>query len=255
VSTITQAEPTSYSAEYLEARETLDLSARTASQFVAQLGALAPVLVPPLPGAHIGRRPGFQATVLDHKYWFAKLYQLVTIQELSYSIHTKYPGFSFHFVKVFYGMYFDALQTFLRGGKAGALWQTHFEGPHVPAGERIDPTAVETVQFSVKTGAIAHIQGDMPVALATAYKTWSANPKPAFDLLREDFIDGSQKAFVAAQAAFYLDVNDKTFSPLSPEVGQFAAAVYQQTFDIQPSLPVMFQWRRDAWQKAANSLH
>ncbi len=57
-----------------------------------------------------------------------------------------------------------------------------------------------------------------------------------------------------AQAAFYLDVNDKTFSPVRPEVGQLGAAYYQAIMNIQPSMPVMFQWRRDAWQKAADQL-
>ena len=90
-----------YHAELLEARQTLDLSARTASQFVAQLGAVAPVLLPPFPTATLGRRPGLQATVLDQKYWFAKLYELVSYEELSYSTLTKHPGFSLHFMKVF----------------------------------------------------------------------------------------------------------------------------------------------------------
>ena len=62
-----------YHVELLEARQTLELSRRTASQFVAQLGAVAPILLPPFPSATLGRRPGFQATVLDQKYWFAKL--------------------------------------------------------------------------------------------------------------------------------------------------------------------------------------
>lgn len=107
----------------------------------------------------------------------------------------------------------------------------------------------------MRTGAIARIQGDMSVALATAYKTWAANPKPAFQDLREDFITRSEVAFRVAQGRFYLEVNDKIFSPLRPEVGQFAAATYQGSLDIQPSLPVMFQWRRNAWQAAADSLN
>jgi len=40
-----------YQNELLEARQTLELSGRTASQFVRQLGALAPVLVFPFPAA------------------------------------------------------------------------------------------------------------------------------------------------------------------------------------------------------------
>ena len=238
---------------YLAARETLTLSGRTAARFVAQLGALAPVLVFPLPAAHLGRRPGLQATVLDHKYWFAKLYECVTYEEIAYAQHVAYATFWYQFIKVFYGLYYDALQKFLNGSPAPPLWQTHFEGPPATRGGRVPPDSMDAVEFSVRTGAIAHIQGDLPVALVKTYRIWTANPKPPFQRLQDAFVNG-EAPFRRAQARFYLDVNDKTFSPLRPEVGQFAAAVYQSTCDIQPSLEKMFQWRRDAWQKAMQSL-
>jgi hypothetical protein len=246
----------SYQSELLEARETLELSRRTADQFVAQLGALQPILIPPFPGATLGKRPGFQATVLDQKYWFAKLYEIVTYNELAYSTHTQYPGFSLHFMKVFYGMYYSALRNFLNQKLASVppLWLIHFNGPETGKSPAVRPDSVEAVQHSVKTGAIAHIQGDMPGALATGYRTWAADPKPGFQDLRDEFLTKSKSAFIAAQARFYVDVNDKTFSPFSPEVGQLGAAMYQKALSIQPSLPVMFQWREEAWQKAAQSL-
>lgn len=245
-----------YENELLEARQTLELSGRVPSRFVAQLGALAPILIPPFPAATLGRRPGFQATVLDQRYWFAKLYEIVTYQELGYSTHTNYPGFSLHFMKVFYGMYYDAMQNFdnQRLASVPPLWKTHFSGPETNGSSRVSPDSTEAVQFSVRTGATAHIQGDMPIALATAYRTWKIDPKPSFQELRDDFITNSEGAFTAAQARFYIEVNDKIASPMSPEVGQLGAAYYQAIFNVQPSLPVMFQWRKDAWQKAAASL-
>jgi hypothetical protein len=245
-----------YENELLEARQTLELSARTASRYVAQLGALAPILIPPFPGAAMGRRPGFQATVLDQKYWFAKLYEIVTYQELGYSTHTQYPGFSLHFMKIFYGMYYGALQNFenQRFASVSPLWLTHFQGTTSDDGSPLRPDSTDAVQFSVRTGAIAHIQGDMPIALATGYRTWNYNPKPSFQDLRDDFISKSEGAFTMAQARFYIEVNDKIASPMSPEWGQFGAALYQAAFNIQPAMPVMFQWRKDAWQKAAASL-
>jgi hypothetical protein len=245
-----------YQNELLEGRQTLELSARTASQFVRQLGAIAPVLLPPLPGATLGRRPGFQATVLDQKYWFAKLYEIVSYQELAYSMHTDHPGFSLHFMKIFYGMYYDALQNFLnqRYASVSPLWMTHFSGPQSDDNSEVSPVSMEAVQFSVRTGAISHIQGDMPIALVTGYRTWNADPKPSFHELHERFISTSHSAFGAAQARFYIEVNDKIASPMSPAVGQFGAAAYQALFNIQPSLPVMFQWREDSWKKAAASL-
>jgi len=242
----------SYHDDYLKARKTLTLSSQTAAGFVAQLGALAPILI--FPAATLGRRPGFQATVLDHKYWFAKLYELVTYEEITYSLHTNHPGFSLHFLPIFYGLYYDALQNFQKKATVGTLWQIHFSGPAAVKGMTVAPDCKDAIEFSVRTGAIAHIQGDMPVALATSYRSWDEKPKPAFDELKKDFIDNSEGAFKKAQARFYLDVNDKTFSPFSPEVGQFGAANYQKVFNIQPSLDQMFQWRRDAWLQAARSL-
>src|ERR1700693_6159715 len=47
---------------------------------LASLPFMAPIAVPPF-GAHFGRRPGTVASVLDHKYWFAKLYELMTYYE------------------------------------------------------------------------------------------------------------------------------------------------------------------------------
>lgn len=238
---------------YHEARETLSLSSRTASRFLAHLGALAPMLVFPLPAAHLGRRPALQATVLDHKYWFAKLYECVTYEEIAYAGHEAHSTYWYHFIKVFYGLYYDALQKFLNGSSVGSLWQTHFAGPPATRDGAVPPDSMNAVEFSIRTGAIAHIQGDLPVALVKAYKTWSVSPKPPFQSLKHAFVSG-EAPFRRAQARFYLDVNDKTFSPLRPEIGQLAAAAYQSTCDIQPSLEKMFQWRKDAWQRAVQSL-
>jgi hypothetical protein len=154
-----------FQTELAEARQTLNLSSRTAAQFVAQLGALAPILIPPFPAATLGRRPGFQATVLDQKYWFAKLYEIVTYQELQYSSHTNFPGFSLHFMKTFYGMYLDALQNFTNKKFASVrpLWLTHFKGPETDSRSEVDVVSMDAVQFSVRTEAMAHIQGDCPM--------------------------------------------------------------------------------------------
>jgi len=243
------------SIEQLEAEKTRRLSAKVAGGFVAQLGALAPVLLPPFPTATFGRRPGFQATVLDHKYWFAKLYELVTMEELSYARQTAYPGFTLHFIPVFYGMYLDALNAFTRGQlSASTLWFTHFTGPGSTPGREVEPCSMDAVAFSVRTGAIAHIKGDMAPALVKAYTTWREPSKPSFDDLRPDFITKREGAFQRAQARFYLEVNDKIYSPLRPEVGQFAAANLQVLLHVQPSLTMMFEWRQDAWDAASRQL-
>jgi hypothetical protein len=157
-------------------------------------------------------------------------------------------------MKVFYGMYYDALQNFTnkKFASVSKLWLDHFSGPD--SDDKVRPDSTDAVQFSVRTGATAHIQGDMPIALVAAYKSWNCDPKPSFQELRDDFISKSEGAFTAAQARFYIEVNDKIASPFRPEVGQLGAAYYQALCNIQPSLSVMFQWRRDAWQRASSRL-
>ena len=152
-------------------------------------------------------------------------------------------------------MYYAALQGYLKEASnlVSPLWKIHFGGPPALT-QPVEAASVEAVEFSVRTGATAHIQGDIPQALVKAYNTWNIDPKPTFDALREDFIVKSESAFAKAQARFYVEVNDKTFSPFRPEVGQLGASYYQKVFDIQPSLPLMFQWRRAAWNRAAATL-
>jgi hypothetical protein len=245
-----------YQTELDEARAIQKLAIRTAAQSLANVGALQPILIFPFPGAHLGKRPGFQLTVLDRRYWFAKLYELVTNEEIPYSLKTTYPGFSLHFIKIFYGMYYQAMQDFDARNFANVsqLWTIHFRGPPNPQGHHLPTDSMAAIEFSIRTGATSHIVGDMPIALKVAYTTWNQDPKPPFDSLREDFIVKSESVFTNAQARFYLDVNDKTFSPMRPDIGQYGAAVIQKALNIQPSLESMFQWRRTAWKQAAEAL-
>jgi hypothetical protein len=46
----------------------------------------------------------------------------------------------------------------------------------------------------------------------------------------------------------------KSQKTVSPEVGRLGAAYYQKALKIQPSLTVMFQWRRAAWNEAVAAL-
>src|SRR5258708_7838685 len=119
-----------YAAELAGAKDTLDLSGRVASSMIRQLGALAPIMIIPLQ-AHFGRRPGLQATVLDDKYWFAKLYNLITYLEVRDHARFAHAAFVLHFIPVFYKSYYDALQSYQRRnrGRVSSLWLTHFDGP------------------------------------------------------------------------------------------------------------------------------
>jgi len=152
-------------------------------------------------------RPGFQATVLDQKDWFAKLYELVTYEELGYSPHTNYHGFRY-FMKVFYeGMYYSAVANSSKQifTQVSPLWMEHLRGLVGNDGRPADPCTMEAVQHSVRTGATAHIQGDLPIGLG-----WVTRPgtrtQNTFQDLKDDFIVKSDGAFTRAQARFYIEV-------------------------------------------------
>jgi hypothetical protein len=111
-----------------EAKATLRLSGKVAQSFLKQLGALAPILI--FPAATLGRRPGFQPSIMSDRYWFAKLYKLVTYYEILDQVNFTYAGFVMHFIPVFHGMYYDVLKNYQNNTrtKVSVLWLKHFDG-------------------------------------------------------------------------------------------------------------------------------
>lgn len=244
-----------YAIELAGAKSTLRLSVRVASSFVRQLGALAPILVPPLPSATIGRRPGFQLTVMDDKYWFAKLYELITYFEIRDNSHFAQPGFVMHFIPIFYKLYYDALQEYLSGNRKSIsqLWLVHFDG--LRDGTRpAEPGSMAGTKHSIRTGVTAHIQGDMATALEEAYRTWKVSPKPRFESLYADFFDWNRPTFNAAKASFFLDLNDKGPFPFRADVGQLVIASGEKAIGGGLAVEEVYKWRDVAWSKAAKRL-
>lgn len=243
-----------YGAELSKAKETLLLSRRVADDYVRSLGALAPknLILP----AHLGTRTGFQKTVLSDRYWFAKLYELITYFEIRDRGKFTHPGFVMHFIPVFYDMYYQALRSSEnRGGrsKVSALWKRHLEevregGRPVPAG------SMDGVMRSIVTGVTAHIQGDMAAALETAYTTWKAGPKPAFADLKADFFEKNRPTFDAAKAAFFLDLQDKGPFPFRPEVGQMLIGVGEKVINGGLDIDEVYKWRETAWNAVVTKL-
>ena len=240
-----------YSLDLAGAKTTLVLSSRVASSFVKQLGAIAPILLPPFPQAHIGRRPGFQMTVLDDKYWFAKLYELITYFEIRDCARFEQPGFVMHFVPIFYELYHDALQNYLRGNRTqfSQLWLTHFDGLRDGVSPA-QPGSMEGAKYSIRTGVTAHVQGDMASALETAYRTWKINPKPPFETLKRDFFERNRPTFEAAKASFFLDLNDKGPFPFRPDVGQLVIANGEKAVGGGLAVEEVYRWREAAWKEA-----
>jgi hypothetical protein len=73
------------------------LSAQVASDFLRTVGA-------------VGRTGRNIPTISDNAYWFAKLYEIVTIQEIAESRNYRQPAFVLHFIPVFFDLYYQALQ-------------------------------------------------------------------------------------------------------------------------------------------------
>jgi uncharacterized protein DUF5995 len=237
----------SYERELAAARQTLHRAVATSEMFCRNLGALAPIMVPPF-GAHFGRRPGTIASVLDHKYWFAKLYELMTLYEIQERARFACPGYVMHFIPVFHGLYNNALQAFLAGntGPVSTLWTRHFNGP----GPGEAAAGIEALQFSVVTGVTAHIQGDMATALEQSYRTYAADPKPPFDDLHADFFVTNRPIFDLAKAAFFLDVAQKAPFPFRPDLSQYIIGVGDRTGAAGLDINEVYRWRETAWTTA-----
>jgi hypothetical protein len=181
------------------ARATLERSRQVAERF-SSYGALSAA----------GR---FTKTVLDDKYWFAKLYEYITYYEIEMS-RTKqlqHPGFVLHFIPIFYGMYADALEKYLSGNKTGVhpMWAVHFSTAGRPrTGSSF--AWIGGVVASIKTGVAAHIRGDMAGALEQAYRSYVRKyclSNPPFDMFKRDLFDVMKPVFEKAKAALLLNVS------------------------------------------------
>jgi len=242
-----------YGAELAKAVQTLELSQKVASIYVRNLGALAPIVV--FPNRHLSRPAGFQKTVIHDIYWFAKLYELITYFEIRDRGNFDNPGFVMHFIPVFYGLYYSALQNFQNGArdKIHDLWKKHFDGLQV-GGRPADPGSMDGVKHSIVTGVTAHVQGDMAAALETAYRTWNVKPKPAYADLKRDFFEKNRPTFEASKAAFFLDLNDKGPFPFRPEVGQMLIGTGEKVVGGGLDIDEVYRWREAAWKKAGDQL-
>ena len=93
----------SFEIEAREASRTRHQSVNVANRFFSNVGA-------------VGRTGRFISTIIDTKYWFAKLYEITTGFEISAARDYKQPGFVLHFIPIFYDMYNRALDAWPAGG-------------------------------------------------------------------------------------------------------------------------------------------
>jgi hypothetical protein len=229
------------------ARATLERSRQVAERFIGSYGALS-------------ARGRFTKTVLDDKYWFAKLYEYITYYEIEMSRTGQFqqPGFVLHFIPIFYGMYADALDKYLSGNKTAVhkMWAAHFSTAARPKTGSASAW-IGGVVASIKTGVAAHIRGDMAGALEQGYRSYVSKyclSNPPFDTFKRDFFDTMKPVFEKAKAALLLDVSQLGPFPVGPEVGQFILATGEQTFGGGLSTNEIYSWREEGWQKARRNL-
>lgn len=209
------------------------LSAQVASDFLRTVGA-------------VGRTGRNIPTISDNAYWFAKLYEIVTIQEIAESRNYRQPAFVLHFIPVFFDLYYQALQNWMNGNRAAVsrLWTIHFSNTGRPNMSSVLGWA-SGVEFAVVSGVTAHVRGDMPIALERAYRSYTAkyclDPPPAFDEFRADFF-AMGMVFGRARTALLSHV-----AQLGP-VPDAAVAIGERlggldTADVE-------RWRKEAWAEA-----
>ena len=231
--------------EIAAARDTLRLSASVAGNFLRTVGA-------------VGARGRFIPTIIDNKYWFAKLYEFITFEEINAASQFSQPAFVMHFIPHFYGMYHDALNKWLQNDRATVhpLWSLHFHKSARPDNDSIGSWAAG-LRTSIVTGVTAHVRGDMATALERTYRSYVAKyclaPPPRFDEFRSDFFERNRIVFERAKASLLLEASRFGPLPVGPELGQFLFAK-GEPFAGGLNIDEVYRWREQAWAEAKRRL-
>ena len=226
----------SFEIEAEEANRTRQLSIEVANRFFRNVGA-------------VGRTGHFIPTIIDTKYWFAKLYEIMTAFEIGAARDYKHPGFVLHFIPVFYGMYNRALDGWAAGGAGVSdLWRKHFEKTGRPeTGMMAWSNGVLT---SIITGTTAHVRGDMGPALESAYRSYVSkyclNPAPPFDTYKADFFAMGAVFNQARTAAMSLVASLGPVNEAGVKIGDSLGG----GLDINQ----VEKWRAEAWADAKRRL-
>jgi hypothetical protein len=227
----------SFEIELNEASRTRHQSIDVANRFFRTVGA-------------VGRTGRFVPTIIDTKYWFAKLYEITTGFEIGAARSYKHPGFVLHFIPIFYVMYNSALDAWTAGGAGvSQLWREHFTKTGRPDMDSIMAWS-NGVITSIVTGTIAHVRGDMGKALESAYRSYVSkyclNPAPPFDTYKQDFFTMGAVFNQARAAAMSLVAS---LGPI-PEAGVKLGDALRAGLDVSQ----VEQWRAKAWADAKQSL-
>ncbi len=228
----------SFEIEAKEASRTRAQSIDVANRFFRTVGA-------------VGRTGRFIPTIIDTKYWFAKLYEITTGFEIGAARDYKQPGFVLHFIPIFYNMYNRALDAWDAGGAGvSPLWRVHFMSTGRPDNDSITAWT-NGVMTSLITGVTAHIRGDMGQALETAYRSFVSkyclDPAPPFDTYKEDFFAMGAVFNQARLAAMSLVAS---LGPINEGGVKIGDSLGLGGLDVSQ----VDQWRAEAWADAKRRL-
>lgn len=227
------------------ARKTLGLSADVARNFLRSAGG-------------VDARGRLTERILDNKYWFAKLYELITYYEIAEIHRFEHPAFVLHFIPIFYNLYHDSLQHFWKqeNAKISQLWMNHFRNAGRPSSNSVSGFSSQ-VLIGIVTGVTAHIQGDMAIALEQAYRSYVTKyclSDIRFDDFRKDFFENNRPVFDKVQPAFFLELSRRGPFPVRPEMGQFIIGTGAKLMGGGLDIDEVYRWRAEAWAKAKQRL-
>ncbi len=193
-----------------------------------------------------------QGNVTDYKYWFARLYQEVTRNEIEHAENANYyyPSFVLASVNYFEQIYEDNLQAFEEAGKeAERHWQTAFERA-AKSKEQAEQSGlmineyVDAIMSAMVESVKAHIRFDLPRAEAWVFNQYySGFENASIDDFRPDFFAMSN---VFKNAADFMNqhIFDKTWVPANqapPTLEQFMMEQYGLNLAGE---------RADTWKRA-----
>jgi hypothetical protein len=195
----------------------------------------------------------------DLPYWFARLYQYITLYEIQERDKLTYPCFVLHFIPIFYDTYLVAADAYMKSGNIPVHWQGHFN----LAGLYVDSTNLEVyfnaVERGLTSGVTAHIQGDMAPSLEKAYRSFSAKYSgvPPFDTYKQDFFENNKPVFEKVRLTLVNELVNRATGlaamgrkPIDPKFASDMAERLGRGLNIDE----IYRWREEAWATARKNL-
>jgi hypothetical protein len=199
--------------------------------------------------------------VNDLPFWFARLYQYITLHEIQERGKLEHPCFLLHFIPVFYDTYAVVVDAFKQKGKIPDHWLAHFT--HATGLIGIGPQKdlkvwMLAVNQSLTLAVTAHIQGDMAPSLEKAYRSYSAKYTgvPPFDAFKKDFFETNKPVFEKARLSLVNELVNlgSGLAVMGRSVDPVFASEAAKAINMGLDTAEIMKWREDAWRTAKQKL-